>query len=395
MIRLLHHNTAHAFSFPSSRRRGFSLIEVLLAIFILGVGVISIAALFPAGIVQQRQSVDDVIGPIVAQNAMAVLRGKLKPDDFGYWYQTFPPGHPTLQGDFPWSRPAFIFGATPEQSGISIFRDADTVTEVRRNTVKYPTPASIPNIRFTQGERYYPMAAIVPGPDGTMGTADDRFDDQAARPQYVWDCMFRRFQGKILVAIFVYRASIPGGGPAAFSVPRNLNGQFATVPPMPIYLNLTQNGFPMWDSDKAPSPAPNCGSSTAPIQGTAAGVHYNPSIANQAWQEPRQWILDYNNNIHRVVGSWRDNDDVDNRVEVELMRPVAPYPQLRQTGSSVNNAFPQRSPFFYPPGSNGSTLRLVRDIWYVPVTVDYDLDGDGSSDGQYSLTPVYVTVKEL
>ena len=37
----------------ASRRRGFSLIEVLLAVFILGIGVISIAALFPAGIAQQ------------------------------------------------------------------------------------------------------------------------------------------------------------------------------------------------------------------------------------------------------------------------------------------------------------------------------------------------------
>ena len=45
-------------------RRAFSLIELLLAIFILGIGVIGIAALCPAGIAQQRQSVDDVLGPI-------------------------------------------------------------------------------------------------------------------------------------------------------------------------------------------------------------------------------------------------------------------------------------------------------------------------------------------
>ena len=61
---------------------GFSLIEVLMAIFILGIGVISIAALFPAGIAQQRQSVDDVIGPIVARNAMAVIRSHVRADDF-------------------------------------------------------------------------------------------------------------------------------------------------------------------------------------------------------------------------------------------------------------------------------------------------------------------------
>ena len=58
-------------------RRGFSLIEVLLAIFILGIGIISIGAIFPAGIVQQRQSLDDALGPVVADNALASLRAKL------------------------------------------------------------------------------------------------------------------------------------------------------------------------------------------------------------------------------------------------------------------------------------------------------------------------------
>ena len=37
-----------------------------MAIFILGIGIISIAALFPAGIAQQRRSLDDVTGPVVA-----------------------------------------------------------------------------------------------------------------------------------------------------------------------------------------------------------------------------------------------------------------------------------------------------------------------------------------
>ena len=50
------------------RRRGFSLIELLLAIFILGVGIISVAAVFPAGIIQQRRTQDDVLGPVIAED---------------------------------------------------------------------------------------------------------------------------------------------------------------------------------------------------------------------------------------------------------------------------------------------------------------------------------------
>ncbi|MHC4129030.1 MAG: type IV pilus modification PilV family protein, partial [Planctomycetota bacterium] len=65
------------------RCKGFTLTEVLMAIFILGIGVLGIAALFPAGIAQQRASVDDVIGPLVADNAIALLRARLEPGDFG------------------------------------------------------------------------------------------------------------------------------------------------------------------------------------------------------------------------------------------------------------------------------------------------------------------------
>ncbi|MGA1708204.1 MAG: type IV pilus modification PilV family protein, partial [Phycisphaerales bacterium] len=76
------------------QRRGFSLIEVLLAVFILGIGIISIGAIFPAGIVQQRQSLDDALGPIVADNALATLRAKLSQTDFGFAedFESFPLG---------------------------------------------------------------------------------------------------------------------------------------------------------------------------------------------------------------------------------------------------------------------------------------------------------------
>ncbi len=40
------------------QRRGFSLIELLMAIFILGIGLISIASLLPAGIVLQQRAED-------------------------------------------------------------------------------------------------------------------------------------------------------------------------------------------------------------------------------------------------------------------------------------------------------------------------------------------------
>ena len=64
-------------------RRAFSLVELIIAIFILGIGMISIAALFPAGIKQQEIAEDDVYGPLVAKHAMELLRTRLKQEDFG------------------------------------------------------------------------------------------------------------------------------------------------------------------------------------------------------------------------------------------------------------------------------------------------------------------------
>jgi Tfp pilus assembly protein PilV len=51
-------------------RRAFSLIELLLAVFILAIEIISVSALFPAGIAQQQQTTDDQLGPVVAEQAL-------------------------------------------------------------------------------------------------------------------------------------------------------------------------------------------------------------------------------------------------------------------------------------------------------------------------------------
>ena len=113
-------------------RRGFSLVELLLSIFILGIGAIAISAIFPAGIIQQQQSTDDVIGPIVAQNALGVLRSKLDQEDFGTFEQfgiflteNLPNGEDVASvpvespapGDWTWMRPSYVLrGGVTQQS---------------------------------------------------------------------------------------------------------------------------------------------------------------------------------------------------------------------------------------------------------------------------------------
>ncbi len=337
-------------------RRGFSLIEVLLSVFILGIGVISIAALFPAGIAQQRQSVDGITGPIVAQNALAILRTKLRPEYFGT-REIHNPFHvpPTIEGDFGWSRPAFFTEDTPlppngfaPEGSIDIFNavEAQTFTEI-----PYAIPAvTPPHIIFVQSERYYPMAPIEAG-------------IRPPKPQYVWDCMFRRFQGKVMVAIFVYRTTIVGGGDVAYRVPENPSNP--GISPMPISLDLTTSE--VW-ADEGPWDADG----DQFIWGTRGGEPYDTTDQRQSWQEPGQWILDQNNNLHRVLSQNRKSDG--DPVIAELVRPVPAMPVLPV--------------YFLLDTGNQGVQDVVSNIWYIPREVT--LDGV-----PVRLTPVYVTVREL
>jgi type II secretory pathway pseudopilin PulG len=386
------------------RTRAFSLIEVLLAIFILGVGVISVAALLPAGIAQQRLSVDDTMGPAVANHALSVLRSKLKQDDFGTFEDdfgidtSFTP-RPTMYGDWSWLRPGFLFATDPttmcfppppaapfdynDAGTIDIFSWYDSTsasqppialraTEFSAGHPQNPALFGIPHskakhgntpprITFTQEERYYP-------PTPRQYTSNT----ETVRPHYVWDCMFRRFQGRIYVAIFVYRVTVPGGGLAPNYRVAQGPAPNHRIPPLPIWLDLSNatviaeacangpwhpHGF-----DRDPSTPEN----DHIVRGTPGGLMMNLADARQAWQQPRQWIIDQNMNLYRVLGLHRPA--AGDPVEVELVRPVPRMPNL---------------PVYHIDTT--PTGNMVSDIWYIPLTDASDL----------TLTPVYATVREL
>jgi prepilin-type N-terminal cleavage/methylation domain-containing protein len=386
------------------RPRGFSLIEVLLAIFILGVGVISIAALFPAGIAQQRASVDDSLGPTIANNAISLLRTKLRREDFGTFEQfgvaPVDTPHYTIPGDFGWLRPAFIFDddlTTPdlnESGAINIFSQgtagagwdateraagypasSPVLVGIPYNTVRFDNPLTPafdpapPRILFSQTERYYPAS--------TQNTTID-----VGKPQYVWDCMFRRFQGKIMVAIFVYRVAQPGGGGALYTVAPNPANP--ALSPLPIALDFIDNVGTFQNTDVSylgPWDTGGIDDDTTTLTdnsfvgGLDGGIAYNPDDHRHCWMESKQWLLDQNNNIHRVLGAEREDEDVANPVEVELVRAVASVPP-----SNV---------FSVGTGAGTSVTDVVTEVWYIPVS-HTDIDGN-----PLTLTPVYVTVKEL
>jgi prepilin-type N-terminal cleavage/methylation domain-containing protein len=401
-------------------RRGFSLVEVLLAVFILGIGVISIAAIFPAGISLQRQSNDDTLGPVVASNALGLIRSRLTQEDFGAFSDFNPNVAPfaletplsnnqpvlTIQGDWPWMRPGVIFDdtSTPsvDEGAIDVFSHESTrkglgipgatalqtATELPNgwpssqpqkllygipyNPARYyvarPTDLVFsqdswqraipePRVIITQRERYWPMLA-----NAVTATTE--------RPQYVWDCMFRRFQGRVQVAVFVYRVNTEGSAKLYSLAPANpLNSAAGTPldparPPIPLFYLPPVAGPNIWKAQTPPV-------DPSIVPGTAAGSALDLTKPAFQWQLPGQWLLDQNAVIHRVLAGRRNTTDG----PVRFARPV-PVQALSAVMGYRSST----------PAADADTLsRAVWQAWFVPAR---DNNGVG-------LTPVYILVEDL
>ncbi|MGA0172682.1 MAG: type IV pilus modification PilV family protein [Phycisphaerales bacterium] len=382
------------------QRRGFSLIEVLLAVFILGIGIISIGAIFPAGIVQQRQSLDDALGPIVADNALATLRAKLSQADFGFAedFEGFPlglldlasyegsygdvdPAAPRTLGDWGWRRPALALAnissfqtnypslgggePTVEAGSMIVFNTIGrpenvapgsqmTISEVPWNRRKFGpaandgSPGGFPLVVFEPWERAYP--SFAPGTPEAAST----------RPEYFWECMFRRFQGRVQVAIFVYRVS------GAEQLGGYAPSQAAT------FAGASRSALPYRIDLAVPWPVtPANNLDPTVINGTAPNSLLQLENLDYHWQLPGQWLLDPNGNVHRVASGRRVKQDG----PVRLMTPL---PRLPDPTGDPSRAM--RS-FWFMGDESGD----VGTFWYLPA----------EDDRGYRLTPVYVAVKEL
>ena len=230
--------------------QGFLLIELLLSVFILAIGIISVSALFPAGIAQQQQSADDQLGPVVAEQALGLLRNRVRSADFGsfeqfgvtdllsqsvssgsYAYRPSP-------GDWSWIRPAVVrqpqpglIGLPPQQHAGSLdifaavaqrpwpagtgtgggaqefceFPQGITGTQgipLYGVPYNYANSFSAPAIFISPQERWWPLRNSATG---------------SQVPQYQWECMFRRTGGRVQVAIFVFRVVGVGGAQKSWS----------------------------------------------------------------------------------------------------------------------------------------------------------------------------------
>lgn len=434
-----------------SRRSGFTLVELIIAVLVLGMGLVMIAAIFPAGIAQQQFSNDDILGRVVADHALSVIRGKVKPEDFGTFEQFYMVDARStgnggsvelpyrtangaairgVTGDWSWKRPGFVFDdpSTPFDEGkVDVFSwEATRDTLGVQPQLPLATGQSLlpidttlaratefPNVRDPgSGDPFIlPGAAPNAGASALLGIPYNRekYDSDldattsevevfayvngtpqfgskepakyilqsertwpqgSQRPspgQYYWECMFRRFGGKMYVAIMVYRVAPPGGEPRNYSVsaaPTGLIGQPQSqplLPPLPVTLRLdnttNQGGAKaVWTS----------GTDTAP--GTTGA--FNPGAQFDAWQLPGQWVLDKFNNVHRVVNGRRAQANG----PVRFARPIVPVPTVPGIAGMATG-----------PAANDQPASTIDQIWFLP----------GRDSVGNILVPVFCTVQEL
>jgi len=134
--------------------RGFTLIEVLLAVFILGIGLVMVACIFPVAADWSRQNAEESIASNIARNARTIILTKYAPSDFsalaadsaGLATLVALPGIAST-GKLPLVERAYAYGAVP------------------------PYPAAAP-----VNALYFWTALVRRSPDVSLGTAPNRFD---------------------------------------------------------------------------------------------------------------------------------------------------------------------------------------------------------------------------
>ena len=437
---------------PRRVARGFSLIELLLAIFILGVGVISISAVFPAGIVQQRRAQDDVLGPVIAEAAMSSIRSKVGQSDFGT-FEEFGIYTPALfanldgdfpntwlrggdeftqRGDWPWLRPSMaVVPAGVAADSREYFGDIDLFSaRVARDSFFAPAYPSSANLDWQIGKTTelrlsngFPVIGVDYQGGDSGGflfgipfsrskfdffgasedplvtiTQEERFwpagsgyESGRNRPQYVWDCMFRRFQGRVQVAIFVYRVKVGaavGGYAVAQDAGNNAYDRDGLRPAMParadFFMSVAGSSYrPLtpYGADPTPNGPPDLDDfDRVEIIGTGPQFNEpNPTLDPyfEGWQAPGQWLLDPSNRIHRVAQGRRNK----RQGPVRLARPI---PSQAPSSAIWNPATAEGGPYSDPAEIQSETDE-VRSLWFVP-----PVDRRG-----VSLTPIYITVRDL
>jgi prepilin-type N-terminal cleavage/methylation domain-containing protein len=99
----------------TARRAGFSLLEVLIAMFVLSIGAASVLALFAAAASTHRRALDRTHAALVAERILAEIQGRYTPGKSAEELrEELVKELPAQVGDYAWE--AFVFHPAGESS---------------------------------------------------------------------------------------------------------------------------------------------------------------------------------------------------------------------------------------------------------------------------------------
>ncbi len=188
--------------FNSRARAGFTLIEVLIGIIVLGLGLLGLASVFPAVVVQQKQAADAVQGDSTAKSVEALLRASPS------FNRPFDGAIDRLRINTAFSAAANQAGLTGWEIGTGGGNESGAMDMDQSNgTLSVAMPQggrvtidledavgavqsiqSAEAVELTQAARLFPQAKLRANDAGSVRSKNDG-------PQFVWDMALRRDKG--------------------------------------------------------------------------------------------------------------------------------------------------------------------------------------------------------
>jgi prepilin-type N-terminal cleavage/methylation domain-containing protein len=280
-------------------KRAFSLIEVLIAIVVLALGLLGLAAVFPAVVTQQRATTDAIHGASLERSVRDLIRGnlllneasidlnnngQLEPNEFRGWQLLLGNRAPG------WSMPIYPEPLDPSNA---IF-DGDF--ELPGTSITAPGLS----IDVTNGDMY----VVYPGaPTIRISAAQRGLQVVNGRPLYVWDFIARRIgsgmttgnipdpdrayqDDSIQIAVFIRRTDVPGLRGSNVLVAEDNNGR-PTFNGIGVYSRI--------QSGQASIVTPS------PTQTTTGSVLRVSTPLARYLAQPGQKIVDAFGKVHEVV----------------------------------------------------------------------------------------------